>query len=412
MSREYKLTTLSCFVGIFVQAIIATITAILFIPLMDLYGFSYIHLGILVAVNFSAQVASDLIFSGLIDRIGFKRLVLPADICSFFGLILFALAPYLFDNVFTGIVISTIIFSASSGLLEVLLSPIVNAIPNEHKGPAMSLMHSFYAWGQVATIVVTTLFIFLFGGQKWQIIVLVWSIIPLINFFMFLRAPFPDVVPEDHRLKMSDLMLKPFFMLALFAIFFGAATEIIMNEWASVFMEKGLGLSKVTGDLIGVGGFAVMMGLGRVLYGRYGAKMNINNILIFGSLISVGCYIVAGVSPVNGFNIAACALCGLVSSLLWPGTLVISAEKYPLAGAWMFAILAASGDIGAAVGPWLTGLAVENFADTAFVGSLSKMLHITVEQAAIRTGVLMGVVFPVLAFICHILLKRKGRSLS
>lgn len=405
-ASAYRLTTLSCFTGIFVQAIITNLTAILFIPLMRLYDLSYIHLGTLVAVNFSVQVGSDLVFSGLIDRIGFRRLVLPSCLLAFAGLMLFALAPALFpSSVFGGIVVATILFAASCGLLEVLLSPIINAIPNADKGPAMSLLHSFYAWGQVATIIVTTLFLFAFGDQSWVVIVLIWSAVPLVNFFMFLKSPFPPGVPAEHRLNFRDLILQPFCLLAFVAIFFGAASELVMNQWASTFMEKALLFPKVTGDLLGMCGFAVMLGVGRALYGRYGARAQINKVLVATSLMAVACYLVVALAPANGLSLAACILCGFAVSLLWPGTLITASERYPLAGAWLFALLAAAGDIGAAAGPWLTGWVVDTVIDSPLAAGMALLLQTTREQAALRLGILVAVVFPSLVLLAHLVLK-------
>jgi fucose permease len=405
-ANAYKLTTLSCFTGIFVQAIITNLTAILFIPLMRIYDLSYIHLGTLVAVNFSVQVGSDLVFSGLIDRIGFRRLVLPSCLLAFAGLALFALAPSLFpSNAFGGIIVATILFAASCGLLEVLLSPIVNAIPNADKGPAMSLLHSFYAWGQVATIVVTTLFLFVFGDRSWVIIALIWSAVPLANFFMFLKSPFPDSVPVEHRLNFRDLILQPFCLLAFAAIFFGAASEVVMNQWASAFMEKALLFPKVTGDLLGMCGFAVMLGVGRALYGKYGARLQINKVLVWTSLMAVVCYLVVALAPANGLSLAACILCGFAVSLLWPGTLITASERYPLAGAWLFALLAAAGDIGAAAGPWMTGWMVDNAIGSSLAAGMAGALQTTPEQAALRLGILAAVAFPVVALLTHLILK-------
>jgi len=405
--KSYKLTTVSCFVGIFVQAVITNVTAVLFIPFMNLYGFSYVHLGLLVALNFSVQVASDIIFSGLIDKLGFKKLVLPATVFAFIGLLLFALTPFIFENIFLGISISTFIFSAASGLLEILLSPVINAIPNENKGPAMALMHSFYAWGQILTIVVTTMFIHFSGIENWQIIIIIWSLVPLIDFFMFLFALFPDVIAEEHRLNMRDLILKPFYLIALAAIFFGAATEIVMNQWSSTFMEKALLLPKLTGDILGMTGFAFMLGLGRLLYSTYGSKLNMNRVLILSSAMAVICYIFVAVSPFNTVNLLACALCGLAASLLWPGTLVIASDKYPLAGAWMFAILAAAGDIGAAFGPFITGIVAEQSIKTRLITNWAAKLGISAEQLGMRTGILIATIFPAIALVCHIALKNR-----
>lgn len=405
-AKSYQLTTVSCFVGIFVQAVSSNITAILFIPLMTLYGLSYIHLGLLVGINFTTQVAVDIIASRLVDRYGFRAFVLPADILAVVGLVLFGLSPLLFENVLVGLILSTIIFSASCGLLEVMLSPIVNAIPHDEKGAAMSLMHSFYAWGQVATIIITTLFLFVFGIRSWQIIVFLWALIPLVNFFMFLAAPFPGVVPEEHRQTMRHLFLRPYYLIALLAILAGAATELVMNQWASTFTEKVLQMPKVTGDLLGMCGFAVMLGMGRVIYARYGGQMNLNNVLIASAVAAIACYVIVAVSPVLGVSLAACAICGLAASLMWPGTLVITAEKYPLAGAWMFAILAAAGDVGAAVGPFVTGAVTDLLRPLPTAAAWSATLGLNPEQFAIRAAILLASVFPALTLFAHWTLRK------
>ena len=406
-AATYKLTTLSCFVGIFVEAIIVNLTAILFIPLMRIYSFSYIHLGILVAVNFGVQIGSDIIFSGLIDRIGFRRLVLPSCLLAFAGLLLFALAPTLFPSrVFAGLAAATVIFSAACGLLEVLLSPIVNAIPNAHKGSAMSLLHSFYAWGQAATIVVTTFLLFILGEENWRVIVLLWATAPLANFAMFLKAPFPPGVPHEHRLNMLDLIGHGFVLAAFAAIYFGAAAEVVMNQWSSAFMEKALLFPKVKGDMLGMCGFAVMLGTGRALYSKFGSRLNVSKALIATSIMAILCYLAVALSPWNAFSLAACILSGFATSLLWPGTLITTFERYPLSGAWMFALLAAAGDVGAATGPWLTGWVIDNVINTPVADSLAGLLRISAEQAALRTGILAAVGFPACALVCHVALKR------
>lgn len=406
-AKSYQLTTVSCFVGIFCQAISSNITAILFIPLMTLYGLSYVHLGLLVGINFTTQVLVDIIASRLVDRYGFRVFVLPSDLLAVAGLVLFALSPVLFSNVLVGLILSTIIFSASCGLQEVMLSPIVNAIPHDEKGSAMALMHSFYAWGQVATIVLTTLFLFVFGIRSWQAIVFIWAIVPLVNFFMFLAAPFPGVIHEDQRLTMRDLLFRPYYLVALLAILGGAATELVMNQWASTFTEKVLELPKITGDLLGMCGFAVMLGLGRVIYGRFGSKMNMNNVLVASAGVAVLCYIIVAVSPVLVISLAACAACGLAASLLWPGTLVVTAEKYPLAGAWIFAILAAAGDVGAAVGPFTTGLVTDFTRGFPAALEWAATVGLSPDQFAIRAAILLAAVFPGLTMFFHWFLRSR-----
>lgn len=404
----YRLTTFSCFMGIFVQAVITNLTPILFIPMMGLYGFSLVHLGVLAGVNFAAQVAADILFSGIIDRKGFRFFVLPTCLVAFCGLMLYAAAPLLFANVFVGILLATILFSFSSGLLEVLLSPIIDALPGENKGPMMSFMHSFYAWGQVATIILTTLFIFAFGSRYWQVIVLLWAAVPLAAFLLFLRAPFPPHKPAETRQGMRKLLFRPFYLGALAAILCGASTEVVMNQWASAFMEKALALPKVTGDLLGMCGFAVMMGLGRLLYGLRGARIDMHRVLIGGSALAAVCYLTVALSPSNALALTACAVCGLAASLLWPGTLVVASARYPMAGAWLFAILAAAGDIGASLGNWLVGT-VADHAPAAAAGALTAWLSITPEQADIRIGLLVGALFPLGALACHLALAKKAR---
>jgi MFS family permease len=357
---------------------------------------------VLVGINFTTQVLVDIIASRLVDRFGFRVFVLPSDLMAVTGLVLFALSPVLFaGNVLAGLILSTIIFSASCGLQEVMLSPIVNSIPHDEKGPAMALMHSFYAWGQVATIVITTLFLFFFGIRSWQIIVILWAIVPLINFFMFLAAPFPSVIHEEQRLTMRDLLFRPYYLVALLAILGGAATELVMNQWSSTFTEKVLELPKVTGDLLGMCGFAVMLGLGRVIYGRYGSKMNMNNVLVASAGIAAACYVIVALSPVHAISLVACGVCGLAASLLWPGTLVITAEKYPLAGAWIFAILAAAGDIGAAAGPFAAGLLTDFTRGLPAALVWAASLSLNAEQFAIRAAILMASIFPLMTMGFH-----------
>ena len=406
MSATYKRTTIGCFVGIFTQAVITNLTAILFVPMMDLYGFRYEHLGILVAVNFISQVMADISFSRVIDKVGYRKVVLPTCIAAALGLVLFAVSPYIFPgNVFVGIVIATFIFAFSSGLLEIMLSPIVAAIPGNDKGPAMSLMHSFYAWGQVATIIITTLLVFFVDDHYWPLIVLMWTVVPVAAFLIFVRAPMPDIVPAEHRQGMRALMVKPVYIVALFAIFFGAGAEVSMNQWSSTFMEKGLELPKLAGDLIGMCGYAVMLGLGRTLYGIFGSKIDITKVLIGGSLLSVVCYLVVSLSPITSVAMVACILCGIGTSLLWPGTIVIASDTFPMAGAWMFAILAAAGDIGAGFAPWITGKAADGLAGSGLVEKFAQWLNVSPEQGSLRFGVLLATVFSVLALVSHILLR-------
>ena len=406
---KHKRTLTACCGGIFTQAIITNITAILFVPMMSLYGFDYRHLGLLVAINFISQVIADIIFSGLIDRLGYRKIVQPACATATIMLVLFSLIPYIFpkEHIFLGISIITFIFAFSSGLLEIILSPIVDGVSDEDGGAAMSFMHSFYAWGQVATIIITTLLLHWWGKEYWHFTVLIWAAVPLATFFVFRKSFLPDTLPENMRVSILKQIRKPFFIVAMLAIFFGAGAEVTMNQYASAFMEKGLNLPKLTGDLLGMTGYAVMLGLGRLMYGFWGSKLNINKIIILTSFGAFLCYLIVALSPITAISVAGCVACGFATSLLWPGTLVVTSNKYPMSGAWIFAILAVAGDIGAASLPYLTGASIDSVMNSTFIGKFAQMLGATTEQAALRFGLLVSAVFPVFCMICHVYLKRK-----
>jgi fucose permease len=404
---SYKSTAAACYVGNFVQATVINLTPILFIPLREAFGFSYEQLGFLIFINFFTQVLVDIGFSTLVDRYGFRRFVVAAHALTVIGFGLFALAPALFSDPYTGFVIATIIFSGSGGLLELLLSPIVNAIPTDEKAAAMSVLHSFYAWGQVTVVLLTTLFLFAFGKSAWMWVMVLWTLPAIFNFFYFQRVPLGPAVPEEHRQGMRQLILNPFFVVAFFTIMLGAAAEICISQWTSAFMEKGLDLPKVVGDIAGMSMFGFTLGVGRLLYGTYGKRVNVNQVMISGAALAVVCYLVVALSTVSLLSLAACAACGFMVSLLWPGTLVIAAERFPLAGAWLFAILAAGGDIGAAAGPWLMSVVTEHAPRLAFFQALGAGL--SSEQLGLRLGMLLGALFPLGAVACLVWLYRASR---
>ncbi|MBE6886566.1 MAG: MFS transporter [Ruminococcaceae bacterium] len=405
----FRRTTVACFCGIGIQALISNLTPVLFLPLMQLYDLSYIHLGILVAVNFIAQVCVDIAVSGFVDRVGYRRLVLPGVITAGVGLILFGLSPVIFPDVFTGILISTILISMAAGLLEVLLSPIINSIPSENNSAAMGLLHSFYAWGQAAVIIITTLFLWIFGSENWQWIVFFWISIPLTTLILFLPAPFPETQPEETRTPIRKLFFHPFFLFTMLAIFAGAASEIVMNQWASTYMEGILHIPKVQGDLLGMCGYAIMMGIGRTLYGLKGRADRLCRVMIGSSALAFICYAVVAISPIAGIGLAFCALCGVATAMLWPGTLLLASERFPAGGAWIFAILASAGDIGAAFAPWLTGLVADS-PDHPFAQFISGLLQIPGEEGAVRAGLLCAAAFPLIAFVSHIIIRNMRKK--
>ena len=396
--QSYKSTIAACYIGSFVQAIIVNTTPILFIPLREQFGLTFQQMGLLVLINFISQVGCDILFSNAIDKYGFRRFVVAAHGLAVVGLVLFAASPLLFDRPFAGFVTATIIFSGSGGLLELLLSPIVNAIPTDEKAGAMSVLHSFYSWGQAAVILLTTVLLFVFGRAWWQWIILIWTLVPLFNFFFLMRVPFAPNVPEEQRQGMDKILLKPFFIAALATILCGAAAELCISQWASAYLEEAMRLPKVVGDVGGVCLFAVMMGVGRLFYGMYGKKINVSLMMLIGTVGAAACYITVALSGTAVLSLLACGLCGLCVSLLWPGTLVVASEHYPLAGAWMFAILAA-GDIGASAGPWLMGVVAEQAHRLPFLSGLLTQ-GMSPDQLGLRAAMLVSALFPIIAFFC------------
>lgn len=359
-TKNYRKTYFACFIAIINQAAVTSLTAILFVPFMNLYGFHLWQLGLLVGINFSAQMVADIILTFIIDKMSFRPLVLISCFLSCIGLVLFGFAPFLFSNanMFLGIILATLVFSFASGMLEVLISPIVDNIPEgtRGKGGAMSLMHSFYAWGQVLTIVITTVFLFIYKNNNWSYIVFFWAIVPIISAILFFAAPLDKRAVEKHRSKEA---FSKFFLVAIIAIMLGGASEILMNQWASTYVQLGLGFNKVTADLLGMCLFAVFLGIGRLAF-AFIKKLNLQLVLIYGSLSAFGMYLIAGIVPIPIIALLACILCGLSVSLLWPGTLVVASNKYPFAGAWIFAVLAISGDIGGSIAPIVSGFLADS----------------------------------------------------
>ena len=389
---SYKRTILACYVGNFVQASLINITPVLFVTLMTRYGLGFEKLGRLVLINFATQVLVDLVFSGIVDRRGIRPFIVASQALAVLGLGLFALAPRIFRDPYLGFVVATIVFSGSGGLLELLLSPIVNAIPTEGKAGAMSLLHSFYSWGQLTVIVVTTAFLLVAGGGAWPLIVLFWAIPPAANMLLFARAPLAPQVPEERRTRLGTLFRERGFLLCLAGIIAGGATEVTMAQWAPAFAEKALGIPKIVGDTAGLSLFAIAMGIGRATYGKLARRIDLGVVLPLGAAFALLCYLVAALSPWPILSLAACAACGIGVSLLWPGSIVVAAGRYPLAGASMFAIMAAGGDIGASLGPWLVGLLAD-----LIPAALRAPAGLAPAEFGLRAGLLAAAAFPIAA---------------
>lgn len=387
---------LACYTTNLSMSVVGNLSPLLFITFRNLYGTSYTLLGLLVLVNFCTQLTIDLIFSFFSHKFNIQNTVRFTPVLSILGLVLFALAPIIFPkSIFTGLVLGTIVFSASSGLSEVLISPTIASLPSDNPERDMSKLHSVYAWGVVGVVVISTLFLLVFGSDKWQILTLIWTIVPLIAFLLFATAKIPQMqTPERVSGALSFLKRKEVW-LCVFAIFLGGASECTMAQWCSGYAERALGISKVWGDIFGVALFAVMLGLGRSLYAKYGK--NVAKFLTLGAIGATACYLISALISVPVVGLLACGLTGFCTSMLWPGSLIVSSEKVPDGGVFMYAMMAAGGDFGASVGPQLVGVVTDTVASSAFANTLSSKILLTTEQIGMKAGILVGSLFPLLA---------------
>ncbi len=393
-SISYKSTVYACYLGHFVQAAVINAAPILFLTLMNKYGLTFEQMGRLVLINFVTQVAVDLFFSRFADKHGLRAFAVAAQVFAFAGLVLFGFSPFLFADVYAGLIGATVVFSCGGGLLELLLSPIVNAIPTDEKAGAMSMLHAFYAWGQLTVVLVTSLLLAVLGPDRWYFIMLFWSLMPLVNAFAFLKVPLAPPVAEEHRTKTRVIFKTRYFIVCLAVIMAGGAAEISMAQWASSFLEAAMGIPKIIGDYAGVGMFALALGIGRTWYGKMGGRIDIYKAMTWGAALCLACFLTVVFSPVPALSLAARALSGFGVSLIWPGTIVIATRKFPLAGTSMFAILASAGDLGASLGPWLVGLTADK------TPALIQAAQIPVSgNPGLRAGFLLAALFPAVILI-------------
>ncbi len=400
MDKKYLKLKAACYSSNVSMSVVGNISPLLFLTFRELYDISYSLLGLLVLINFSTQLIVDLIFSFFSHKFNIKKTVRLMPILGFLGLIIYGLSPFVFkDNVYVGLCMGTVIFSASSGLGEVLISPVIASIPAENPEREMSKLHSIYAWGVVGVVLFATAFLFFIGKESWQILVFILSLIPLCSAFLFTLTDIPKMETPEKTSGALEFVKNKSVWLCVFAIFLGGASECIMAQWASGYLEKALGIPKVWGDIFGVALFAAALGLGRSLYGKYGK--NIKRVLALGSLGAFICYFLAAVSPFAPLGLLACAFTGFFVSMLWPGNLVVAADRFPQGGVMIFALMAAGGDLGASVGPQLVGVITDFAMESEKLISLSSTLGILPEQLGMKLGMLIGMLFPLVSFILH-----------
>ncbi|MBE6703223.1 MAG: MFS transporter [Ruminococcaceae bacterium] len=401
MAQEYSRLKAACYTVNITMAALGNLSPLLFITFHHEYNISYSLLGLLVLINFATQLLIDLIFSFFSHKFNIPLAVKLTPVVAIVGLGVFALCPYFWPQyAYAGLVAGTVIFSASGGLAEVLISPTIAAIPCENPDHEMSKLHSIYAWGVVLVVVITTVFLLCTGGRYWHFLALGFSLIPLTAALLFWGTKIPQMPAPERVFGVLQLIRKKELWLCVLAIFLGGAAECTMAQWASGYLEQSLGIPKVWGDIGGVAMFAVMLGLGRSLYAKIG--QNIGRVLCLGAIGATLCYLIAAISPIPLLGLMACGFTGFCVSMLWPGSLIVGSDRFPTGGVFIFAIMAAGGDMGAAIGPQLVGIITDAVEASSKAVTLAARLGITTEQLGMKAGMLVGMLFPLLAVFVYL----------
>ncbi len=356
---NYKKTLTACYLGFVTQAISANFTPLLFLTFKGTYGISLEKIAMIPLVFYLTQLLVDLAATKFADRLGYRICVVFSQILSAVGLVLMAILPDIFPSPFIGILISVVLYAIGSGLIEVLVSPIVEACPFENKEGAMSLLHSFYCWGAVGVILGSTLFFSVFGIENRRILTVIWAVVPLYNTFNFITCPIELLTPDGESMGIKNLLRTPIFWLMIILMVCSGASEATMAQWSSAFTESALGVSKTVGDLAGPCAFAVFMGISRMLYGRFSERLNLTKTMLGCGILCVACYLLASLSALPFLGLMGCALCGFAVGIMWPGSISLSSKKCPRGGTAMFAFLALAGDLGGMTSPSIVGAVSE-----------------------------------------------------
>lgn len=396
MVKNYRKTLLACYLGFITQAITANFAPLLFLKFHNDYNIPLGKIALISGTFFVAQLIVDALCARFADRIGYRGCAVAAELCSAAGLIGMAFLPELLPDPFAGIIASVVVYAVGSGLIEVLGSPIVEACPFQHKDAVMSLLHSFYCWGSVGVILLSTLFFAAFGTGHWKALACIWAVIPLCNVYNFAVCPIEHLTGDGKGMSAGGLLRRPLFWIAVILMVCAGASELSMAQWASAYAESALGLSKAVGDLAGPCMFAVTMGVSRTIYGKYGGRLDLMRFMLGSGLLCLLCYLAASLSDNPIVGLAGCILCGFSVGIMWPGTISICSQRIPAGGTAMFALLAMAGDLGGAFGPSLVGGITQSTNDD------------------LRRGMLAGCLFPLVLILSLFLLKRvrEGREES
>ena len=394
MDTRYQKTVYACFVGYIVQAIVNNFVPLLFLTFHRSYGIPLSRITFLVTFNFGLQLLVDLVSVTFVDRIGYRATMILAHLTAALGLVMLAVLPGILPDPYIGIVIAVFFYAVGGGLLEVVVSPVMESCPTPNKEAAMSLLHSFYCWGHVGVVLLSTLFFAVFGIAHWQILAILWAVIPAVNMLVFTRVPIADLIPEgESAIPLVRLLKNKLFWLFVILMICAGACEQAVSQWASTFAEQALGVSKTLGDLTGPMFFAIMMGTSRLIYGKLGEKLPLKKCIIGSTLLCLASYLIISLSPLPALGLIGCGICGFSVGILWPGTFSMTAAALPTGGTAMFALLALGGDVGCSGGPTWVGLISSAAGDN------------------LKTGILCAIVFPILMLCGTILLIRiKGHD--
>lgn len=410
MNAVKRLRT-ACYATNITMSIVGNLPPLLFLTFRSMYGLSYSLLGALVLINFCTQLAVDLVFSFFSHRFNIPLTVKLTPAFSLVGFLLYALAPVLFPNaVYAGLVLGTVVFSAGSGLAEVLISPVIAALPSDNPDRDMSLLHSIYAWGVVAVVIFSTLFLLVFGGASWQILMALMMAVPLFATLLFTRAQIPPMETPEKLSGALAFFKKGSLWLCVAAIFLGGASEVTMAQWASSYLEQAIGISKVWGDVFGVALFGMTLGIGRTLYANIGK--NITRVLVFCGIGASLCYLTAVFSGNAIVGLTACALTGLCTSMMWPGSLIVGSDRFPTGGVFIFALMAAGGDLGASVGPQMVGMITDAVIASPAMMERAAALALSPEQMGMKVGMLAASAFPILSIAVYSILHKTSRKIQ
>lgn len=379
MENKYNKTIVSCFIGYIVQAIVNNFVPLLFLTFHSAYGIPMTQITLLITFNFGLQLLIDLLSVTFVDKIGYRASMVIAHICAALGFVLLTTLPDLCGNPFVGLLIAVTVYAVGGGLLEVLVSPVMEACPTDNKEKAMSMLHSFYCWGHVAVVLISTLFFRIFGIQNWKIMALLWAIVPFINMIRFTKVPIASLIEEGEKgMTIGELCKQKIFWILMLMMVCAGASEQAVSQWASTFAELGLGVSKTIGDLAGPMLFAITMGSARAFYGKYGDKIDLDKFMMGSSILCIISYLCISLVPNPVIGFAGCALCGLSVGIMWPGSFSKATASLPKGGTAMFALLALAGDVGCGGGPTIVGMVS---------GAMNDNL---------KMGILAGIIFPVL----------------